>query len=235
MNQNKQKDNIDKGAIKYIFLLFIQRIIGIGLFFVASGTFSDIRGNVNISLYFISSVVASVLMLLDHRETLNERGKKQENTKQWDKVLLPIYVLLAYFGIYFIAGLGNRFNWYRLPIEFFYVGIILYLLSCVFTIWPVLENKHFEETSRIQNNRNQTVITSGPYRIIRHPGYSGITIWAIASYLMFGTPAVGIVSAVIIVIICIRTYMEDKMLKNELTGYGEYSRTVKYRLIPFVW
>jgi protein-S-isoprenylcysteine O-methyltransferase Ste14 len=216
MNQNKQKDNIDKRAIKYIFKLLMQRIIGIGLFFVAAGTFSDIRGNVNISLYFIASVIACMLMLLNHRETLSERGKRQVNTKKWDKVLLPIYVLLAYFGIYLIAGLGNRFHWDRLPIECFYAGIILYLLSCVFTTWPILENKHFEETSRIQNNRNQTVITSGAYRIIRHPGYSGIVIWAIASYLMFGTLAVGIISFVIMVIICIRTYMEDKMLKNEM-------------------
>jgi protein-S-isoprenylcysteine O-methyltransferase Ste14 len=144
-------------------------------------------------------------------------------------------VLLAYFGIYFIAGLGIRFQWNRLPIECFYAGIIIYLLSSIFTIWPVLENKHFEETSRIQNNRNQTVITSGPYRIIRHPGYFGIIIWAIASYLMFGTLAVGIVSLIIIIIIWIRTYMEDKMLKSELSGYLEYSKTVKHRLIPFVW
>jgi protein-S-isoprenylcysteine O-methyltransferase Ste14 len=235
MNQNKQKDNIGEGAVKYIFILFIQRIIGIGLFFVAAGTFNDIRGNVNILLYLIVSVIASVLMLLGHQDTLNERGKKQENTKNWDKVLLPILVLLVYHGIYFIAGLGNRFHWDRLPMECFYVGIILYLLSSVFTVWPVLENKHFESTSRIQEDREQAVITSGPYRIIRHPGYAGIVIWAIASYLMFGTLAVGIVSFVIIGIICIRTYMEDKMLKNELAGYLEYSRTVKYRLIPFVW
>jgi protein-S-isoprenylcysteine O-methyltransferase Ste14 len=161
--------------------------------------------------------------------------KKQENTRNWDKVLLPIYVLLAYFGIYLIAGLGNRFHWGRLPMECFYVGIILYLLSCVYTIWPIFENKHFEETSLAQNNRNQTVITSGPYRIIRHPGYSGIVIWAIASCLMFGTLAVGIVSFVVIIIICIRTYLEDKMLKNELSVYLEYSRKVKYRLLPFIW
>jgi protein-S-isoprenylcysteine O-methyltransferase Ste14 len=235
MNQNEQNDNIDKGAIKYIFMLFIQRIIGIGLFFAAAGTFNDIRGNINILLYFIVSVIASVLMLFGHQDTLSERGKKQKNTKNWDKVLLPILVLLAYYGIYLIAGLGNRFHWNRLPMEWFYTGIILYLLSSVFTVWPVLENKHFESTSRIQNNRKQTVISSGPYRIIRHPGYTGIVIWAIASYLMFGTLTVGIVSFVIIVIICIRTYMEDKMLKDELTGYLEYSQTVKYRLIPFVW
>jgi protein-S-isoprenylcysteine O-methyltransferase Ste14 len=235
MNQNKQKDNIDKGAIKYIFVLFIQRIIGIGLFFVAAGTFNDIRGNVNILLYLIVSVIAGALMLLGHQDTLSERGKKQKNTKNWDKVLLPILVLLVYFGIYLVAGLGNRFHWGRLPMECFYAGIILYLVSSVFTVWPVLENRHFESTSRIQEDRGQAVITSGPYRIIRHPGYAGIVIWAIASCLMFGTLAVGIAGFVIIVIIFIRTYMEDKMLKNELAGYLEYSQTVKYRLIPFVW
>jgi len=229
------KSRISKEAVKYVLILLLQRIIGIVLFFAAAGTFNDIRGIVNISLYFIVSVIACVLMLASHQDTLSERGKKQENTKNWDKVLLPLLVFLAYFGIYVIAGLGNRFHWNRLPMEYFYAGLILYLLSCVFIVWPVLENRHFEETSRIQDNREQAVITSGPYRIIRHPGYAGLLIWAIASSLMFGTLFVGVVGFVIIVIICIRTYMEDKMLKSELAGYLEYSQKVKYRLIPFVW
>jgi hypothetical protein len=78
-----------------------------------------------------------VLMLSGHRETLSERGKKQENTKKWDRVLLPMYVLLAYFGIYLMAGLGKRFYWDRLPMECFYAGTALYLLSCIFTVWLV--------------------------------------------------------------------------------------------------
>jgi protein-S-isoprenylcysteine O-methyltransferase Ste14 len=142
---------------------------------------------------------------------------------------------LAYYGIYIVAGLGNRLYWDRLPIECFYVGTGLYLFSCVFSVWPVIENKHFEATSRIQDNRGQTVIKTGPYKIIRHPGYAGIVLWAIASYLMFGTFPVGIVCFVVIVTIWIRTYLEDKMLKNELLGYLEYSQTVKYRLLPFIW
>jgi len=225
----------NKEAFKYIFLLLIQRIIGIGLFFIAAGTFHDMRGNVNVSLYFVVSVISLVLMLSGYRDTLSERSKKQDNTKKWDKILLPLLVLFVYYVIYFIAGLSIRFHWSRLPIEYFYAGIILYLLSCIFIVWPVLENKYFEETSRIQNNRAQTVITTGPYKIIRHPGYSGILIWSIASYLMFGTLAVGTVSIVIIIIICIRTHKEDKMLKEELPGYLEYSKIVKYRLIPFIF
>jgi protein-S-isoprenylcysteine O-methyltransferase Ste14 len=230
-----KNDEITKGAIRYLFILLFQRIIGIGLFFVAAGTFNYIRGIVNISLYLVVSIIACILMFSGHKETLNERGKKQDNTKNWDKILSPIYFLLAYYVIYIIAGLGNRFHWKTLPMEYFFIGIILYLISCVFIIWPILENKHFEATSRIQDNREQTVIKTGPYKIIRHPGYTGIVIWAIASSLIFGTIAVGIVGLIIIVVICIRTYMEDKMLKTELTGYLEYSKFVKYRLIPFVW
>jgi len=235
MKQIQDENNNKKGAIKYVFILFLQRIIGIGLFFAAAGRIHDIRGIVNISLYLIVSIIACVIMLSGRQETLNERGKKQENTKTWDKILLPLYVLLGYFGIYFVAGLGNRLHWDVLTIEYFYVGIGLYLFSCVFMVWPVIENKHFEATSRIQGNREQTVIKTGPYKIIRHPGYAGIVLWAIASFLMFGTFPVCIISFIIIVIIWIRTYLEDRMLKNELAGYLEYSQIVKYRLLPFIW
>ena len=224
-----------KGAIRYLFRLLFQRIIGIGLFFATAGTFHNLRGIVNLSLYLLVSIIVCIIMFLGHKETLSERGKKQHNTKYWDKIILPIYFVLAYFGIYCIAGLGVRLNWNTLSIEWFYVGILLYIVSCIFTILPVLENKHFESTSRIQDNREQNVITTGPYKIIRHPGYSGIVVWAIATTLMFGTLSVGIVSLIIILVIVIRTFLEDKMLKNELKGYLDYSNKVKYKLIPFIW
>ena len=222
-------------VIKYTFMLVFQTVTGIALFFVAAGTFEDMRGNMNVLLYFIVSGVSGVLLFLGHQDALSERAKKRDNTKKWDKVLLPIIVFLVYYGIYFIAGLGIRFHWDRLPMECFYAGLILYLFSCVFIVWSGLGNKHFEATARVQDDREQIVITSGTYKIVRHPGYLGIILWAIASYLMFGTLAVGTVSFVIIVVFCIRTYMEDKMLKDELAGYLAYSQKVKYRLIPFIW
>ena len=231
----EHKTDIRRGSIKYLIRLFLQRVIGVALFFIAAGTFNDIRGITNLALYLVVSISASIMMFAGHQETLNERGKKQENTKDWDKVLLPIYFLSAYFGIYFIAGFGVRFNWNSLSMEWFYAGTIVYLISCVFTVWPVLENKHFESTSRMQNDREQTVITTGPYKIMRHPGYAGIVLWAVATALMFGTLAVGIISFIIIVTICVRTYLEDKMLKDELKGYIEYSKKVRYRLFPFIW
>jgi len=228
-------DETKKGAIKYLIILLFQRIMGIGLFYLAAGTLYNIRGIVNLSLYLLVSIIASIIMYSGHKETLNERGKKHENTKNWDKILLPIYFILAFYGIYVAAGVGIRFEVHYLSIKWFYWGTLLYVISSVLIIWPVLENKHFESTSRIQSDREQTVITSGPYKIVRHPGYSGIIMWACATTLMFGTLYVGIVSIIIIVVIVIRTLFEDKMLKNELKGYLDYSKKVKYRLIPFIW
>lgn len=231
----KQDDAVRQGAIRYMGKLFAQRAIGVGLFFLAAGRFNDVRSITNLAFYLFISVAACAAMFSGHQETLNERGKKQGNTKSWDKVLLPVYWLLAYFGIYFIAGLGVRFQWDTLPMGWFYASIVLYLISSVFTVWPVLENKHFESTARIQSDREQTVIATGPYCIIRHPGYAGIVLWAVSSAFMFGTLAVGIISLIIVAIIVIRTYFEDRMLKEELNGYPDYAKKVRYRLIPFVW
>lgn len=224
-----------RGALKYMAMLFVQRVTGLLLFVLAADEAWNLRGAVNFILYFVISIIACIVMYRGHQETLNERRKKQENTKQWDKILLPIYVLLAYYGIYLIAGFGVRFSWPHLSNGWLYLGIVIYLISGVFTVWPAVENKHFESTSRIQTDRSQTVVSSGPYRIVRHPGYLGIFLWAISVTMIFGTVAVSVNAVIIMVVIVIRTYLEDTMLKVELTGYQEYSDQVKCRLIPYIW
>lgn len=231
----RQDDDTKSGAVKYLIMIFAQRIMGLLLFITGAGTIVNLSGMVNFFLYFLASIIACIVMYKGHQETLNERGKKQENTKKWDKILLPIYVLLAYYVIYLFAGLGVRFGWSHLSIGWLYAGVVIYLISSVFSIWPVVENKHFESTSRIQNDRKQTVISSGPYKIVRHPGYMGIVLWAVAVTMIFGTLVVGIIAVIVIAVIAIRTYLEDSMLRKELAGYSEYVNKIKYRLIPFIW
>ena len=229
------RNEIKQGAIKHLIRLVFQRVIGVCLFCIAAGTVSDTRGIVYIALYLLGSFIGIAIMFHGHKETLNAREQTRKSIKGWDKILLPIIWLLAFFVIYVIAGLGIRFEWSVLPIQWFYVGIAMFLVSSVFNTWSVMENKHFEGTSRIQTDREHTVITTGAYRIVRHPGYSSLVIWAIAVYLVFGTLAVGIVSFIVIGAVWIRTYLEDKMLKDELAGYLEYSQKTRYRLIPFIW
>jgi protein-S-isoprenylcysteine O-methyltransferase Ste14 len=224
-----------RGAIIHLLKIILQRVIGFALFIAAAGTITDLRGNIYFLVYFISAVVACGLMHNGHQEVLSAREKNRETTKSWDKALMPILVLLLFFGIYLVAGFGVRFGWVRISDMWLYIGDVCFMLSCVFSIWPLLENRHFEGTVRIQSDREQTVISTGPYRIVRHPAYLGGIIGMVAVALIFGTLPVAITAAAVIALFVVRTYLEDTTLKNELTGYLVYADRVKYRLFPFVW
>lgn len=229
------KQELKKQAVKYIARVMAQRVLGLACFLLAADTLSDARGWIYFALYFVISVITLAVMFFNHTETLVERGKKHGNTKSWDKVCLSIYVPSAFYLIYIAAGLDIRFGRPSTSTIFLYIGIALYLISTVMGIWPIMENKHFESTSRIQGDRKQTTVTTGPYKLVRHPGYFAIIIWAFAVPMIFGSPFAAVVSAIIILTIAIRTYFEDTMLKNELQGYREYASKVKYRLLPFIW
>lgn len=117
----------------------------------------------------------------------------------------------------------------------YWIGIILNILSGVITLRAMMVNTFLESTARIQHDREQTVCEDGPYRVVRHPTYLSIMISSVGIYMVFPTPRVIVCTIIIAVIIIFRTYLEDKMLQNELKGYKEYTKKVKYRLIPFIW
>ena len=161
--------------------------MGLACFLSAVGTLADMRGWIYFSIYFIISIITIVIMFDNHTETLSERGKWHDNTNSWDKICVGVYVPSAFFVIYIVTGLDIRFGWSHLPTAYLYAGIVLYAISTVMGIWPVMENKHFESMARIQNDRKQTVITTGPYRFVRHPGYLSIIIWALAVPMILGS------------------------------------------------
>jgi protein-S-isoprenylcysteine O-methyltransferase Ste14 len=109
------------------------------------------------------------------------------------------------------------------------------VLSLIMAIWPLLHNPFFEGTVRIQLDRDQFVINTGPYKYIRHPGNLGMIIGSLPMPFAFGSAYAIIPAAIMIILIIIRTSLEDKALLNELDGYYEYARRVKYRLFPYIW
>lgn len=221
-----------KGAILYIVRLLAERFIGALLFYIAAGGFDMISG-IFFALYIIIAAVSGIIIYKSNPETLSERGKVKTDSPKWDKVLLLIFWILAYFVIYYAAGKTADFG-DKIKFDFI-VGIVLYMVSAVITVKAMLENTFLESTARIQTDRNQTVIQTGPYSVVRHPTYSSILIWCVAIVGIFPSAEVWIISHIIALIIIIRTKLEDDMLKEKLLGYKEYSEKVKYRLIPFVW
>lgn len=223
---------MNKGAVNYIVRLLAERILGAVLFWLGAGKF-DLRSGIFFSVYVAVAIVSAIVIYRKNPETLKERGKINTNSPKWDKVLLLVFWLFAFFIVYFAAGktapLGKE-------IEFdFIAGMIIYILSAVITVKAMLENTFLESTARLQPERNQTVIQSEPYSIVRHPTYSAVLLWCIAVRCIFPSREVFLLAVAIAAVIICRTELEDEMLIKGLSGYKDYSEKVKYRLIPFIW
>ena len=195
------------------------------------------RGWCYLVISFVCMFGGIMLVCKVDPELLNHRGrwKKKKDTKPWDKFLMPAYGIMGLYVLIVIIGLDIRFQWSYLGFEFAIAGIVLFIIGSILINWAMIVNTHFETTVRIQKDRDQKVITSGPYRIVRHPGYVGAILWAVSTPLIIGS-LVGLVPAAITVfLLVIRTWLEDKTLRGELNGYAEYAKRVKYRLVPPVW
>jgi protein-S-isoprenylcysteine O-methyltransferase Ste14 len=134
-----------------------------------------------------------------------------------------------------IAGLDFRFNWSILDTNFVFVGLVFGVASTVLLNWAMIANPHFEPTVRIQKERNHKVITSGPYKIVRHPGYLAGILFAISIPLLIGSFFSFFAVGIYVILMILRTCLEDKTLQEELEGYSEYISQVKYRLFPGIW
>ncbi len=116
-----------------------------------------------------------------------------------------------------------------------WLGIALLLVSYVFVLWAMATNRFFSGVMRIQRERGHSVVTSGPYAIVRHPGYAGSVLSCLGAPMMLGSPWAEVPAALTVVAIVVRTALEDRTLRAQLPGYVAYARKVRYRLIPGVW
>ncbi|MFY9116483.1 MAG: isoprenylcysteine carboxylmethyltransferase family protein [Bacteroidales bacterium] len=220
-----------------VFLAPIRWIIITGLvFFAASGDLDNVRVWIYLGTYALGGIVIGILLYKKAPQLLKDREKMQEGTKTLDKYIILTYFLLALFVTPLVAGLDRRLNLAdTLPFFYLYAGIILYLLSAVFSVWPMLHNPFFETTVRIQENKSHRVITTGPYRIVRHPGYLGMILSSLSMPFALGSKWAIIPMVLMVVLVVLRTRYEDTILRRELPGYTDYCRQVRYRLVLYVW
>ena len=161
---------------------------------------------------------------------------KIQSSKAWDKVLAPLMALSVSFPLVIVAGLDHRFGWSpEFPLWLNLLGFIPIALGYAFAAWAMAENRFFFSTVRIQTDRGHVVCDSGPYRIVRHPGYAGNILAPLGIALALASVWTLIPAAVALIIAFIRTALEDQALQDELPGYRDYARRVRYRLIPGIW
>lgn len=145
------------------------------------------------------------------------------------------FVVLSIFQ-WILSGLDQRFHWSDIvPLTGVVAGLVIVAISWGLTTWSVWVNAFFSPAVRIQAERAQHVISEGPYRIVRHPGYVGIALSMVGSAGALNS-LLSIIPAVIYLAVTVRqTAIEDQMLRDELDGYAEYTTKVHYRLIPGIW
>jgi protein-S-isoprenylcysteine O-methyltransferase Ste14 len=186
--------------------------------------------------FFTAVTVPSIAYLWRvNPEIFVARSKIHEGTKGWDKVMV-LCLLIAFFAIFPVAALdAARFQWSDVPPWLVTVGYLLTTVGYLGSVWVYATNKFAEPTVRIQRERGQTVVSTGPYAIVRHPLYT----WSLFLFpgfpLALGSYWAMVPAGIATIILVVRTAMEDRTLHAELEGYRDYARRVRYRLIPGVW
>jgi len=159
-----------------------------------------------------------------------------QNARAWDKVLAPLMAVSISFPIVIVAGLDHRYSWSsEFPLTLIVIGFMFILFGYSFATWALVENRFFSSVVRIQMDRGHVVCDSGPYRVVRHPGYSGNMLALFGIVLALNSIWTLIPVAAALVITVIRTALEDQTLQEELPGYRDYARHVRYRLIPGIY
>jgi protein-S-isoprenylcysteine O-methyltransferase Ste14 len=230
MNNNTSENK--KNILKRMLQVFALLIFSAGVLFLSAGNLEWIWGWVYIIIYLCYILInASILP----KELIAERGKSKDNVKMWDKTLNKINVIPG-LGLIVVSGLDQRFGWTSdLSVYFHISGLFLYVAGSILFSWSMISNHFFSTLVRIQIDRDHKVATNGPYKLVRHPGYSGFILSTFGVPLILGSLWAMIPAVATGILFTIRTILEDRTLYLELEGYKEFSEKTRYKLIPGIW
>ena len=220
-----------------------RRFLQIGLLFaVLTGLLLGAAGHpdwfwawIYIGVYLIGTLVNSLLLLRRSPETIVERGKAAEMVT-WDRWVGGLWGSTYFLALPMVAGLDQRLGWSGdLPLAIHLAGLGCFIAGFALFGWALVENAFFATVARLQRDRGQRVCSSGPYRLVRHPGYLGALLQCLAVPLVLGSLWALLPGFAAAALMVLRTFLEDRMLSRDLEGYRSYLKRVTYRLLPGIW
>jgi protein-S-isoprenylcysteine O-methyltransferase Ste14 len=215
----------------------VEAVVFAVLLFGAAGTVRWPAAWAYLVLFFGVLAVITRMLARHDPALVAERMKPpvQKGQPLWDKVIMSAFVIL-FPGWLIVMGLDAvRYRWSVMPVWLLAAGGAV--LALAMWIWhrTFQENTFLAPVVKIQQERGHTVVSSGPYRIVRHPLYAGVLIFFPATALLLGSWW-GVAAAIPFAVgLVARTALEDRELQRRLDGYPDYARRVPYRLIPRVW
>lgn len=232
--------SVDRTELNII-RLGIRNVLGVvlligGFLFLSAGTVKWLEAWVIVGLfvaYFASWVTWGIRndpdLLRERAQSLNKDGK------DWDKKIVKFNLVIS-IVFYVVAGFDAvRFGWSRVDARILPFALLFAVLGYVFPLWAMTNNPFATGIVRIQKERGHRVVSEGPYRFVRHPMYVGTLFYGIGAPLYLGSFWALIPGMALVIMIVIRTALEDRTLQEELPGYREYAQKVRFRLIPGIW
>ena len=188
-----------------------------------------------IAVWLVWFTAVDGVILRFNPDLIRERISPPKDAKAWDRAILSV-VRLIELARYILAGLDQRNGWTsNFPVSAQIAAVIVCLLSTALFAWAIGSNAYFSQVVRIQSDRGHAVATNGPYRFVRHPGYSAMILFDVALSTLLASWWAILAGGVCAILFIFRTAMEDRTLQAELAGYKEYAQQVRYRLVPGIW
>lgn len=238
-NSKEMRTGEDTSNILRVLIRFaLYMLLSPTLLFVSAGTLDWPMAWLYVILGIVSIIGSRLISLWRHPDLLRERASVAdgEGAAGWDRILVPLVAILAPVIIAIVAGLDHRFAWSKdLPPIVQYIAAFLITVGYGVSVWAMAVNRFFSAVARIQSDRGHTVVTTGPYRIVRHPSYAGGVLASIAIPFMLNTLWALIPTLLSLIPLIVRTVHEDRMLINDLDGYAEYATRTRFRLFPGIW
>jgi protein-S-isoprenylcysteine O-methyltransferase Ste14 len=229
--QRSSSRAIVRRAGQLLLIIVLLSVVLLG----SAGTLRWWPGWAYMGLYLSMIVLNTILLLPNDRGLIEERSRVKAGVPGWDRVFARAYSVLG-IAILLVGGLNARFGWPPvIPLWLQILAGVVMALAYLMFAWAMSANRFFSTVVRLQKDRGHSVVSTGPYRFVRHPAYAGSVPLVVVTPLLLGSAWALIPGVLAGAAIVVRTALEDTTLRRELEGYAEYAQRVRFRLIPGVW
>lgn len=215
-------------ALKVIFAF----LFAIAILFLPVGRIDWIEAWAYLGLLAAYSVLVGWWLLKHNPALAEKRASSRLPTRKWDAIILLVLVVCMLAQLV-VAGLEERSAPSRMPLFLKIIGFVCCSITFIVNFLVMKENSFLARIVEIQ--KNQKVVDTGPYAVVRHPMYAGFLPLFIGTGLLLGSQTAILLGIICCIALITRTWLEDNTLQKELTGYKEYAKKVRYRLFPGVW
>jgi len=216
---------------KLAFRLLLGAVVIGALLFIPAGSLKFWQGWTYLLIMFVPGLLALMYFYKHDPELVERRLLVKEKVRE--QKLIMTFVYITFSVAFLLPGLDHRFGWSHPPLRLTVFSQAVVFCAYLMTVWVMKVNRFAART--IQVEPGQTVISTGPYRIVRHPMYLGGSVMFLFTPLALGSYFALPAFALIIPLVVLRLLNEEKVLRQELPGYPEYCLRTRFRLVPFVW